>query len=197
MTVQPKLHQTAIGRAWAQRVISNECNPIGIKSQVIMIYEYAGMKASQIMYKYLSTGPLVLVLNNVMDDARRSKAAYEGVRQQRGEEAFPYTRLMGAGDELNHSKFPDLYYCAISYYKSIGAIGGRDGKFVKSSLETRTEASVLDKYCKIAATGSGISESHLNTWMANAAEVGGHVDEEDLKKVRRKLKRKHEDSEDE
>ncbi|KAF0692792.1 Uncharacterized protein FWK35_00035561, partial [Aphis craccivora] len=195
--VAPKLHQTAIGRAWAQHVIDNECNPTGIKAQILMIYDHVGMKASQMMYKYLSTGPLVLVLPNVMDDARRFKAAYKTLKAQRGEEAFPYTRLMGAGDGLNHARFPDLYYCAINYYKSIGAIGGKDGKFIKSSLETKTEASVLDKYCKISASGSGISEAHLTVWVANAAEVGGHVDEEDLKKVKRRLKRKHEDSDDE
>jgi len=77
---------------------------------------------------------------------------------------------MGYGEELNHAKFPDLYYCAISYYNSIGAIGGKDGKFVKSSLETRTEASILDRYCKISAAGSGISDTHLATWVAHTAE---------------------------
>lgn len=197
LTVQPKLHQTALGRIWAQRVIDTTWNPIGLRDQILMVYDYVGMKASQMMYKYLSTAPLVLVIPNVMDDARRFKASYEDLKTSRGESAFPYTRLMGKGEELNHAKFPDLYYCAVNYYKSIGAIGGKDGKFIRSNIETKTEASILDKYCKISAAGDGISEAHLATWTANAAEVGGHVGEEDLKKIRRRLKRKHEESEDE
>jgi len=89
MMVQPKLHQTATGREWAKRVIDSECNPLGIKAQVLMIYDYVGMKASQVMYKYLSTAPLDLVLPNVIDDARRFKAAYEAVKAARGEQDFP------------------------------------------------------------------------------------------------------------
>lgn len=98
---------------------------------------------------------------------------------------------------MNHAKFPDLYYCAIYYYKSLGALGGKDGKFVKSNLETKTEASVLEKYCRISTAGSGISEEHLERWVANAAAMGGSVSAEDLRRARKKLKRKHDDSDDE
>lgn len=197
MGVQPRLHQTAVGRAWAKQAISNVCNLQGLKAQILMVYDFVDMKACQLMYKYLSTGPLVLVLPNVMEDARRFKAAYDGLKTTQGESDFPYTRLMGMGEELNHAKYPDLYYCAIGYYKYIGSIGGKDGKFIKSNLETKTEAAVLDRYYKISASGSGISEAHMAVWAANAAEVGGHVGEEDLKRAKRKLKSKHEESEDE
>ncbi|KAL4082667.1 hypothetical protein QTP88_029728 [Uroleucon formosanum] len=155
MGVQPRLHQTAIGREWAQQAISSPCNPQGLKAQILMVYDFVGMKACQLMYKYLGTGPLVLVLPNVMEDTRRFKAAYDNLKAARGEVDFPYTRLMGMGEELNHAKYPDLYYCAIGYYKYIGSIGGKDGKFIKSNLETKTEAAVLDKYYKISASGSG------------------------------------------
>lgn len=113
------------------------------------------------------------------------------------EDDFPYTRLMGLGEELNHSKFPDFYYCTINYYKNLGALGGKDGRFVRSNLETKTEASVLDKYCKTAATGANISDSQLQKWVSNAEALGATVNEEDVKRVKRRLKRKRSDSDDE
>lgn len=148
------------------------------------------------MAKYLTTGPLVVVLPNVMDVAKRFHSTYNSVKEIRGEEDFPYTCLMGKGDELNYSRFPDLYYCAINYYKNLGALGGKNGRFVRSNLEIKTVASVLDKYCKIAAAGSSISNSQLQKLMANAEELGATVNE-DVKRVKRRLKRKRSDSEDE
>jgi len=196
MSVQSRLHQTNVGRMWARRVISHNTYPQGLRDQLLMVYDYVGMKASQMMAKYLTTSPLVLVLPGVIDDAVRFKTAYDAVKTRQGEAEFLYTRLMGMGEELNHFRFPDLYYCAINYYKSIGALGGPDGKFVKSQLETKTEASLLDKYCRISSANSGISESQLHAWVENAARVGGVVQEEDLRVVRRKLKRKREEAED-
>ena len=196
MGVQQRLHQTELGRAWAQRAIDTECNPLGLKAQILMVYDYVGMKAAQLMYKYIGIGPLVLVLPSVMEDCRRFKQAYDTLSAARGPSAFPYTRLMGLGDELNHAKFPDLYYCAVGYYKAAGGVGGKDGKFVKSVLETNTDASLLDKYYRITASGSGISDTHLTAWTANASELGGYVDEEAVKRTKRKLKRKIEESED-
>lgn len=181
MSVQSRLHQTNVGRMWARRVINATTSPQGLRDQILMVYDYVGMKASQMMAKYLTTSPLVLVLPGVIDDAERFKTAYDNVKASQGEAEFPYTRLMGRGEELNHARFPDLYNCAISYYKSIGALGGPDGKFVKSQLETKTEASLLDKYCRISSANSGISESQLQVWVENAARVGGVVQEEDVR----------------
>lgn len=89
MAVQPKLHQTAIGRLWAQRLLDQPCTPTGLKDQIVMVYDYIGMKASQMMYKYLSTAPLVLVLPGVIEDASRFKAAYEDLMGTRGPANFP------------------------------------------------------------------------------------------------------------
>jgi len=185
--VQARLHQTALGRPFARRVLDHKMVPQKIKDQIVLVYTFAGMKASVTMYSYLSTGPLALVLPSVYEDARNFKTVYEALRTSSEDINFPYTQLMGGGENLNHAHFPDLYYCAVSSSKRSGALGDRKGNFAMSSLPTRADTAVLDRLCKHASAGLELSDHSLARWKTAAEEMGATVSDQDLKRVKKKL----------
>lgn len=141
-----------------------------------------------VMYSYLATGPLALVVPSVYDDAKAFKAAYERLWSEEGE-GFPFTRLMGRGERLNHAHFPDLYYCAVSSSKRAGALGGKAGNFSMSNLPTKADSALLDKVCRHASADLELSDSNLARWKTAAEEMGASVSDQDLKRVKRKLRR--------
>lgn len=120
-SAQPRLHQTSVGRDWARLALEMRMYPDKIKDQFIMVYSYSGMKACILMDTYLGTAPVVLAIPAVRQDAAQFKAAHTSVQIVEGVN-FPYTRLFGRGQELNHSLFPDLYYCALKHYSDAGAL---------------------------------------------------------------------------
>lgn len=130
------IHQTDLGKKYIKAVISGQTYPSKLKDQIILVYSYQGMKASVLMNTYLEQAPIVLCINNVFNEAVRFRQAYNDLLESQGTD-FPYLRILGAGMELNHSSYPDLYFCAITYYKGAGTLGDK-GNFVRSTIQTVT-----------------------------------------------------------
>lgn len=163
MDAQGRLHQTAMGRIISEWVISHpDLKPEGIRDQITLVYSYAGLKTATLMYAYINLAPLVHALPAVRDEAVKFKTAYEVLRGKLGE-SFPYARLLGQANELNHANYPDLYFCATYHYAEAGALGA-PGNFARSSLATQTSAKVLTKYCRLSAEGAGLTEQHVHAW---------------------------------
>lgn len=112
-----------------------------------------------------------------------------------GTEDFPYARILGKGEDLNHAKFPDLYYCAITHYKSAGLLG-TEGNFIQSDVAPDTSKAMLDKYCKITPGGAALDADSITQWVQNASDLGLSVSNEDVNRMRKRLKRKKGDSSD-
>jgi hypothetical protein len=104
---QPRLYQTRQGRILAERAIAADTNPPKVKDQVNMVYHYTGMKAAVLMRSYIRLGPLVLSIPSVLTQAKEFKSAYDALQESTGSR-FPYTRLMGGGQDLNHALLPDV-----------------------------------------------------------------------------------------
>jgi len=139
---------------------------------------------------------MALYLPTVAQDAKNFKAAYDKLLADETGAMFPYARLLGRGETLNNSHFPDLYYCAVASGKKEGKLGGKDSKFVRSNLPTRASQAQLDRVCRIASTGLSVSDANMIKWKEAAAELGVEVSEADIRRAKRKLRDDDSDDDD-
>lgn len=139
MDAQKHLLQTDTGRKVLQMCIQVPLHPTELKDQVLLIFRYAGIKASMMMQQYILSTPLVLAIPSVKIDIINFKRVYDMEFEREGE-AFPYVRILGKAQGLNHANYTDLYFCAIAYYLSTGA-PNTAGQFVRSNLKTKAPQS--------------------------------------------------------
>lgn len=131
------------------------------------------------MRAYIRLRPIVLSIPSVLTQAKEFRAAYDTLQEQSGAK-FPYTRLLGGGQVLNHSNYPDLYFCSMVPYEAQGALGP-SGRFVRSEVTTQASKPTLEKYAKISAAGANVSAESVQAWREGAREL-------DVKLQVRKLK---------
>lgn len=193
--VQGRLHQTDMGKQIVQWVINHpDMQPSGMRDQVMLVYTHAGMKAASLMYAYINLAPIVLALPAVREEAVAFKAAYESLKDKLGEQ-FPYARLLGRANLLNHASYPDLYFCATYHYTESGTLGA-PGNFIRTNVTTQTSTKVLTKYCRLSAESAGLTEQHVTAWREAEEGLGLTVTDGDAQDVIRRLKRKSRDEED-
>jgi len=137
----------------------------------------------------------VLIVSVVHNEAVIFKIVDENQRDSEGVN-FPFARLMGKVEQLNHANFPDpVYYCAINHGKHSGALGGKTGIFVKSRFPTVTDTRVLDKLCKHSSLGLELSDANSERWKHAAEDLGTTVSDQYINRNKRKLQRNQSNTE--
>lgn len=168
--------------------------PGRLREQVLLVYTYHGMKASILMNYYLEQAPIVLCINNVLTEVIRLRQEYKALLEKEKQD-FPYLKILGRGSELNHSTYPDLYFCAITFYKGAGTLGDQ-GNFVRSTVQTVTPQRTLEKFCDVASGTSTITAESVDSWRQVAQQLGLSLSADAVARVARRLKREQSDSED-
>lgn len=163
---QPRLYQTTAGHVLVRLAINEPLKPDTIKKQITMAYTNAGIKACVTMHSYIGLAPLVLAIPSVKQDAVSFLNVYNALHTT-GRANFPYAKLFGKGQDLNHAMYPNRYYCALKHYSDYGALGPADN-FVWSNIATRTQTAKLDKYCRYLDASGDITEEDIQIWKENA-----------------------------
>lgn len=84
MSAQKLLYQTSVGREYATRVIDQTVNPEKLRDQIIMIYQYCGMKAAVLMSPYIGLALIVLAIPEILKQTKQFKPSYEHFQQAEG-----------------------------------------------------------------------------------------------------------------
>lgn len=92
-------------------------------------------------------------------------------------------------------KCPYSAYCALVHYEAQGTLGA-NGRFVRSEVTTQSSRPTLEKYAKLSAAGANISAESVEAWRDAARELGVELQETEVSKMKRRLKRRHPDSDD-
>lgn len=119
-----------------------------VLQQVLMVWEFSSLKAVQYMERFIRSHCRALEIPVVLDQAVELHRQWNAASD--GDTKLKYSRVINsaAHTDLNHAKYPDLYYAAVHLAKVQGLVGAN---FQVSSSHPATQKDLIDKYVNIIA----------------------------------------------
>lgn len=142
-----------------------------------MVYQNYGMKSVMLMGAFPNTNNKAILLAAIASQAVSLRKALTKYKDRYGG-YFPYMRVypLEGTEEIHHRLYPDLYYAAVSnaaHHRELGV----EGRYQMTEVSTTIPRSQIDEYLdQKLKTTLEISDQTKR----DLAELGLHVEEEDL-----------------
>lgn len=118
-------------------------------NQIKLVWDFSSLKAIQYMDVFINSYCRALEVPAVLKQALDLRTHWRAALLEDPLLMYCRVRDPGCHPELNHARYPDLYYAAISYAKAHKRIGEN---FQMSAAHVSSYAALIDKYIKKSAT---------------------------------------------